>query len=338
MSQWRHHVPFLVAMIHFCHLKLSVFLTHQQTDGLVEARLFFLPFSFSVALHSKPSTLSNAQVSMKSVSSCELWNNGTSFAIPPHLSLSLSLSLDLLPPHRFLPARSRPLNCAAGSSVSLTHFGSGEESLFLAPGSCCSVGRQSSSSFFLSSISSLSQLRARACGEARESYAAHWLCVELRGWLTAEGEEEDNRTDRAGRGATTNTRLITYHPSGRLSGPRLTACPEMASPAAGRDVPNAPPRDDSERQEPHHPEPACQEAQKWIEVSEVTARRGSGGMGGTAAAATAHKMGHTVTHWDINTQPSSTGASSPVVGTMQCRVTVWDDGSAACVDNRQHMC
>ncbi|KAM8773407.1 uncharacterized protein AB9X84_016101 isoform 1-T1 [Acanthopagrus schlegelii] len=40
----------------------------------------------------------------------------------------------------------------------------------------------------------------------------------------------------------------------------------MASPAAGRDVPNAPPRDDSERQEPHHPEPACQEAQKWIEA------------------------------------------------------------------------
>lgn len=53
----------------------------------------------------------------------------------------------------------------------------------------------------------------------------------------------------------------------------------MASSAAGRDVPNAPPRDDSERQEPHHPEPACQEAQKWIEVSEVTARGGSGGGG-----------------------------------------------------------
>ncbi|XP_034542814.1 LIM and calponin homology domains-containing protein 1-like isoform X2 [Notolabrus celidotus] len=40
----------------------------------------------------------------------------------------------------------------------------------------------------------------------------------------------------------------------------------MASPAAGRDVPNAQTRDDSERLEPHHPEPACQEAQKWIEA------------------------------------------------------------------------
>ncbi|XP_041821991.1 LIM and calponin homology domains-containing protein 1-like isoform X4 [Chelmon rostratus] len=40
----------------------------------------------------------------------------------------------------------------------------------------------------------------------------------------------------------------------------------MASPAAGRDVPNAPARDESERAEPNHPEPACQEAQKWIEA------------------------------------------------------------------------
>uniref|UniRef100_A0A3B4WWC3 LIM and calponin homology domains 1a n=1 Tax=Seriola lalandi dorsalis TaxID=1841481 RepID=A0A3B4WWC3_SERLL len=38
----------------------------------------------------------------------------------------------------------------------------------------------------------------------------------------------------------------------------------MASPAAGRDVPNAPTRDES--LEPSHPEPACQEAQKWIEA------------------------------------------------------------------------
>lgn len=37
---------------------------------------------------------------------------------------------------------------------------------------------------------------------------------------------------------------------------------EMASPDPGRDVPNG-----SERSEPSHPEPACQEAQKWIEVS-----------------------------------------------------------------------
>ncbi|XP_060912821.1 LIM and calponin homology domains-containing protein 1-like isoform X6 [Labrus mixtus] len=40
----------------------------------------------------------------------------------------------------------------------------------------------------------------------------------------------------------------------------------MATPAAGRDAPNAPTRDDSERSEPNHPEPACQEAQKWIEA------------------------------------------------------------------------
>ncbi|KAG7221905.1 hypothetical protein INR49_016931, partial [Caranx melampygus] len=40
----------------------------------------------------------------------------------------------------------------------------------------------------------------------------------------------------------------------------------MASPTAGRDVPNAPTRDESEPLEPSHPEPACQEAQKWIEA------------------------------------------------------------------------
>ncbi|XP_070834488.1 LIM and calponin homology domains-containing protein 1-like isoform X2 [Chaetodon trifascialis] len=40
----------------------------------------------------------------------------------------------------------------------------------------------------------------------------------------------------------------------------------MASPAAGRDVPSAPPRDEWERVEPNHPEPACLEAQKWIEA------------------------------------------------------------------------
>ncbi|XP_058496142.1 LIM and calponin homology domains-containing protein 1-like [Solea solea] len=38
----------------------------------------------------------------------------------------------------------------------------------------------------------------------------------------------------------------------------------MASPAAGRPVPTAPTRD--EPREPNHPEPACQEAQKWIEA------------------------------------------------------------------------
>ncbi|KAM3622848.1 uncharacterized protein V6R79_003921 [Siganus canaliculatus] len=38
----------------------------------------------------------------------------------------------------------------------------------------------------------------------------------------------------------------------------------MASPAAGRDVPNV--REESERSEPNQPEPACQEAQKWIEA------------------------------------------------------------------------
>lgn len=48
-----------------------------------------------------------------------------------------------------------------------------------------------------------------------------------------------------------------------------SASTEMASPAAGHDVPKPPPpRSDSERAEPSHPEPACQEAQKWIEVSD----------------------------------------------------------------------
>ncbi|XP_040891898.1 LIM and calponin homology domains-containing protein 1-like isoform X2 [Toxotes jaculatrix] len=40
----------------------------------------------------------------------------------------------------------------------------------------------------------------------------------------------------------------------------------MASPAAGRDAPSAPTRDETEPLEPNHPEPACQEAQKWIEA------------------------------------------------------------------------
>ncbi|XP_039650147.1 LIM and calponin homology domains-containing protein 1-like isoform X5 [Perca fluviatilis] len=40
----------------------------------------------------------------------------------------------------------------------------------------------------------------------------------------------------------------------------------MASPAAGRDVPNASPQDEQEHSGPNHPEPACLEAQKWIEA------------------------------------------------------------------------
>ncbi|KAK2817216.1 hypothetical protein Q5P01_025407 [Channa striata] len=40
----------------------------------------------------------------------------------------------------------------------------------------------------------------------------------------------------------------------------------MAAPVAGRDVPNAAPRDEPEPLEPSHSEPACQEAQKWIEA------------------------------------------------------------------------
>ncbi|XP_034712824.1 LIM and calponin homology domains-containing protein 1-like isoform X3 [Etheostoma cragini] len=40
----------------------------------------------------------------------------------------------------------------------------------------------------------------------------------------------------------------------------------MASPAAGRGVPNASPQDEPEHSVPNHPEPACLEAQKWIEA------------------------------------------------------------------------
>lgn len=51
----------------------------------------------------------------------------------------------------------------------------------------------------------------------------------------------------------------------------------MASPAEGHDVPKTPPRAESERAEPpSHPEPACQEAQKWIEVSDWPRIRGAG--------------------------------------------------------------
>lgn len=86
----------------------------------------------------------------------------------------------------------------------------------------------------------------------------------------------------------------------------------MASPAAGRDVPSGAARDDSVRSEPNHPEPACQEAQKWIEVSD----RWEKGL-----------LGHK--YWVINTWPCGTDSSSPVVGTMQNRVTVWVNGTAA---------
>lgn len=65
------------------------------------------------------------------------------------------------------------------------------------------------------------------------------------------------------------------------------ASPEMASPEAGRD-------NDSERLEPNHPEPACQEAQKWIEVSD----RGSEvWWGGCFYSIAGTEMGHTVTYW-----------------------------------------
>lgn len=40
----------------------------------------------------------------------------------------------------------------------------------------------------------------------------------------------------------------------------------MASPGASGESPNAP--REQEPLEQHHPEPACREAQKWIEVSE----------------------------------------------------------------------
>lgn len=75
---------------------------------------------------------------------------------------------------------------------------------------------------------------------------------------------------------------------------------EMASPDPGRDVPN-----ESERSEPSHPEPACQEAQKWIEVSEVKWPGLVGGVSGglrgveaataaAAAASPAYEVGHNV--------------------------------------------
>lgn len=93
----------------------------------------------------------------------------------------------------------------------------------------------------------------------------------------------------------------------------------MASPAAGRDVPNAPPREELEPSDANHPEPACQEAQKWIEVSEVAEEKSSG------PAATAQRgqkwviLWHTVTG-DINIQPCSpTG----------CVVTCSGDGAVS---------
>lgn len=103
----------------------------------------------------------------------------------PHLSLSLyflsvSISVDL-PPRRFLAARSRPPQLC-GIGVSLAPFGGVQESLFLAPGSCCSVGV--AIGYF--SIS-LPQFEEGSRG-ARESYATltargvtKWLAVEKRG-------------------------------------------------------------------------------------------------------------------------------------------------------------
>ncbi|KAM7394448.1 hypothetical protein PAMP_021252 [Pampus punctatissimus] len=87
----------------------------------------------------------------------------------------------------------------------------------------------------------------------------------------------------------------------------------MASQAAGRDVPNDP-RDepDSSEPQPNHPEPACQEAQKWIEVRKVTVQRGSGA-GGLLLQ---HNGDTNGTYCDRGYKyiAHSPGASSPVHG------------------------
>lgn len=88
----------------------------------------------------------------------------------------------------------------------------------------------------------------------------------------------------------------------------------MASPAEGHDVPKPPPRAESERAEPpSHPEPACLEAQKWIEVSDGQRK------GELERTESGYKYA------------AITGSLSPVVGATQCRFTVWDNGAAACV-------
>ncbi|KAK1887068.1 Phenol hydroxylase P2 protein [Dissostichus eleginoides] len=105
-----------------------------------------------------------------------------------------------------------------------------------------------------------------------------------------ESEEGDNRLTEWG-GAPTH--LVPISPaSDTLSGARLTDSQEMASPSAGREVPDASPQDEPEPSAQPHPEPACLEAQKWIEVSEETLREAHG------PAATAPRDRH-VHYWGI---------------------------------------
>ncbi|KAK5926247.1 hypothetical protein CgunFtcFv8_021835 [Champsocephalus gunnari] len=74
-----------------------------------------------------------------------------------------------------------------------------------------------------------------------------------------ESEEGNNRLTEQG-GSTISPASDT------LSGARLTDSQEMASPTAGREVPDASPQDEPEASAQPHPEPACLEAQQWIEA------------------------------------------------------------------------
>lgn len=110
-----------------------------------------------------------------------------------------------------------------------------------------------------------------------------WLREELRIAVQESGllaEEDNGVIERSGAPAHIIVSSQTF----------WSACTEMASPAAGQDVPKPPPRTDSERAEPSHPEPACQEAQKWIEVSDEQ------GLWVRGFCNESHR--------DINTQPS----------------------------------
>lgn len=107
----------------------------------------------------------------------------------------------------------------------------------------------------------------------------------------------------------------------------------MASPAAGQDVPSEPPREELEHSERNRPEPACQEAQKWIEVSGVAEQRRRGP---AATAQRAWNGSNGDTPWagiEICGPAAALGASSPVRDTAQCQVHVWDDGCAAWPNN-----
>ena len=180
-----------------------------------------------------------------------LWHKGTSSAAPSSLSLSSFLSLSTSPAEIPACAFTPPWNARQERWVRTAKY----RQLNTVRG----AGIDIFSAWFVLQRRSREKLPLSLCATAWAEVARGTR--ELRDAVTARGviEREEGRTH-----------ISLSSPSDFSLG--WTACPEMASPAACRNLASAPPRE-QEPMEPNHPEPACLEAQKWIEVSERTINR-----------------------------------------------------------------